>query len=167
MPYNHTVWAPEVATFLHTGDIGTVFRRYPEPWKVFIEDADLQVRALLHVVGADARLTTKACRCACLRPTSTAIGILFTGPLQAGSRAGLSACRRGFGHHHPGVQQTWFAIVHIKCRWHAVLRLALLDCAALYCRMRWEQTRPVMRAARVWGSRWFGPSARCSALPSR
>lgn len=52
-------------------------------------------------------------------------------------------------------------------RWHAVLRLALLDCGALYCRMRWEQTRLMMRAARVWDSRWFEPSTRCSVLPSR
>lgn len=31
---------------MRAGDIGTVFRRYPEPWKVFIEDTELQVCCL-------------------------------------------------------------------------------------------------------------------------
>lgn len=38
------------------GDIGTVFRRYPEPWKVFIEDADLLVRISLAKAGVSPHL---------------------------------------------------------------------------------------------------------------
>ena len=153
----------------HEGDIGTVFRRYPEPWKVFIEDADLQVRTisarcnskLYHELDR-VRVVMPACG-----PYQLQIACSSTGPLQAGSRAGSAARRRGAGHHYSGVQQIWLANVHASCRWRAVLRLALLDVGALYCRMRWEQTRQMTRAARAWGSRWFGPSTRCSALPSR
>lgn len=102
----------------HTGDIGTVFRRYPEPWKVFIEDADLPVRmrlpAVWYIVTSNPaqRIAFSTSGLTLQSPNLVAVcsrinsgmlpPVVSAGPVQAGCGARLPAGGRGAGHHHPG-----------------------------------------------------------------